>query len=119
MTLSPVLESAAASPAVRRRDRAPVDDGLSLCLARPIEPIRGALAVVALVVAAILFARTAGLIAALWAANGVAIGLWLRRDRGRTYDLCFAGLLTVAIAIALITLYKRSGGFWNIQKISR
>ena len=100
MTLSPVLESAAASPAVRRRDRAPVDDGLSLFLARPIEPILGALAVVALVVAAILFARTAGLIAALWAANGVAIGLWLRRDRGRTYDLCFAGLLTVAIAIA-------------------
>ena len=27
--------------------------------------------------------------------------------------------MTVAIAIALITLYKRSGGFWNIQKIRK
>lgn len=100
MTLSPVLDSVAPRPVAGRRDRTPDDQGLSLFLSRPLEPILGALAVVALVVAAILFARTAGLIAALWAANGVAVGLWLRKDRGRTYDLCFGGLLTVAIAIA-------------------
>lgn len=100
MTLSPVLDSVAHSPAAGRRDRVAEDQGLNLFLSRPLEPILGALAVVALVVTAILFARTAGLIAALWAANGVAIGLWLRKDRGRTYDLCFGGLLTVAIAIA-------------------
>ena len=27
--------------------------------------------------------------------------------------------MTVAIAMPLITLYKRSGGFWNIQKIRK
>lgn len=100
MTLSPVLDSVAPRPVAGRRDRTAEDQGLSLFLSRPLEPILGALAVVALIVGAIMFARTAGLIAALWAANGVAIGLWLRKDRGRTYDLCFGGLLTVAIAIA-------------------
>lgn len=100
MTLSPVLDSVAHSPVAGRRVRAAEDEGLSLFLSRPLEPILGALAVVALIVAAILFARTAGLIAALWAANGVAIGLWLRKERGRTYDLCFGGLMTVAIAVA-------------------
>ncbi len=100
MTLSPVLDPMSSSAPAQRRAPAVADDGLNLFLSRPFEPIAMALAVVALIVGAILFARTAGLIAALWAANGVAIGVWLRRDRGRTYDLCMAGLLTIAIAVA-------------------
>lgn len=99
MTLSPVLETTA-SPARSRSARKPLDRGVSQFVSQPLEPILAALAVVALVVGAILFARTAGLIAALWAANGVAIGVWLRRDRDRTYDLCLGGLLTFAIAVA-------------------
>ena len=37
---------------------------------------------------------------------------WLPDDEQPT------STMTVAIAMPLITLYKRSGGFWNIQKIS-
>jgi len=103
MSLSPVLETPAARP-----DRAALpwsrldDGGAALFMSKPIEPIATALGVIALVVLAVLFGRSAGLIAALWGASGLAVGVWLRQDRARTWDLCFGGLLTIAIVVAEI-----------------
>ncbi|WP_332653663.1 sensor histidine kinase [Brevundimonas sp.] len=64
----------------------------------PLAPIFTAVAVLVLVVLAIQFARTAGLVAGLWAAGGVAVAVWLRNARGPLYDLCFGGLLATGIA---------------------
>ena len=65
---------------------------------QPLTPIFTALAVMLLVVLAIHFARSAGLVAALWGAGGVAVAVWLRNTRGPLYDLCFGALLVVGIA---------------------
>ena len=64
----------------------------------PMAPIFTAVAVLVLVVLAINFARTAGLVAALWGAGGVGVAVWLRNARGTLYDLCFGGLLATGIA---------------------
>ncbi|MCS6622700.1 ATP-binding protein [Roseibacterium beibuensis] len=64
----------------------------------PLAPIFTAVAVLILVVLALQFARTAGLVAGLWAAGGVAVAVWLRNARGPLYDLCFGGLLATGIA---------------------
>lgn len=104
MSLSPVLDtpaqpgSAARARLWSRRD----NTGAALFISKPFEPIATAMGVIALIVVAVLFARSAGLIAALWGAGGLAVGMWLRRDRGRAYDLCFGGLLTIAIVVAEI-----------------
>lgn len=101
MSLSPVLETpAAARPTRPVRSWSRLDDGAALFISKPIEPIATALGVIALVVVAVLFARSAGLIAALWGAGGLAVGVWLRQDRGRTWDLCFGGLLAISIIVA-------------------
>lgn len=65
---------------------------------QPLTPVFTALTVMLLVVLAIHFARSAGLVAALWGANGVAVAVWLRNTRGPLYDLCFGSLLVVGIA---------------------
>ena len=65
---------------------------------QPLTPIFTALAVMLLVILAIHFARSAGLVAALWGAGGVAVAVWLRNSRGPMYDLCFGSLLVVGIA---------------------
>ena len=64
----------------------------------PLAPIFTAITVLVLVVLGIQFARTAGLVVALWGAGGVAVAVWLRNARGPSYDLCFAGLLATGIA---------------------
>ncbi|WP_298742651.1 sensor histidine kinase [uncultured Brevundimonas sp.] len=64
----------------------------------PLAPIFTAVGVLVLVVLALNFARTAGLVAALWGAGGVAVAVWLRNARGPLYDLCFGGLLATGIA---------------------
>ena len=104
MSVSPVLDTpGAVRPARTWRLGSRLDDGgAALFVSKPFEPIAAALGVIALVVLAVLFARSAGLIAALGGAGGLAVGVWLRRDRGRTWDLCFAALLTMAIAVAEI-----------------
>jgi len=68
--------------------------------AQPLAPLATVVGVVLLVVVAISFARSAGLVAALWGASGLAVAVWLRHSRDRTYDLCFAALISVAILVA-------------------
>ncbi|MGH7026440.1 ATP-binding protein [Brevundimonas sp.] len=64
---------------------------------QPLAPILTAVGVTVLVVLAISFARTNGLIAALWGAGGLALAVWLRGGRGLTYDLGFGVLLTTGV----------------------
>jgi len=65
--------------------------------ANPLAPMLTVLGVAALVIVAIATARTAGLVAALWAANGLAVGIWLRSGRGLEFDLSFGGLIALGI----------------------
>lgn len=55
------------------------------------------LGVTLLVIVAISTARTADMIAALWAANGLAVAVWLRSGRGVGYDLAFGGLMAFGV----------------------
>ena len=64
---------------------------------QPLAPILTAVGVTVLVVVAISFARTNGLVAALWGAGGLALAVWLRGGRGRTYDLAFGALVSVGV----------------------
>lgn len=61
-------------------------------------PVFTAMAVLVLVVLALTFARSAGVVAALWGAAGVAVAVWLRTSRGPLYDLSFGGLIAAGVA---------------------
>jgi signal transduction histidine kinase len=63
----------------------------------PLVPIATVVGVMLLAVLAISTARTAGLVAALWAANALAVAVWLRSGRGWSYDLCFGALIAVGV----------------------
>lgn len=66
--------------------------------ADPLVPMLTTLAVAALVVTALLFARTAGMVAALWGASGLAAVVWLRFGRrGLAYEAPFALLIATGI----------------------
>ncbi len=87
-----VLDKAAigrAAPSV-----APVLSGIG----QPLAPIFTAMAVLVLTVLALTFARTADMVAALWAAGGLAVAVWLRTSRGPLYDLCFGALVACGLA---------------------
>lgn len=62
-------------------------------------PVFTAIAVTAMVVISISFARSVGLVAPLWGAGGLAVVLWLRTSRGRMYDFSVGGLLAVGMAV--------------------
>lgn len=64
---------------------------------QPLAPILTAVGVTVLVVLAISFARTNGLVAALWGAGGLALAVWLRGGRGLAYDLGFGVLVTMGV----------------------
>lgn len=64
---------------------------------QPLAPILTLFGVTILVILAITFARTNGLVAALWGAGGLAAAVWLRGGRGRAYDLGFGALIAVGI----------------------
>jgi signal transduction histidine kinase len=64
---------------------------------QPLAPILTAVGMTVLVVMAISFARTNGLVAALWGAGGLAAAVWLRGGRGLTYDLGFGVLVTMGV----------------------
>ena len=75
-------------------------DGAAALFAQPMAPILTAMGVMVLMVSCILFARSAGLVTALWGAGGLATAVWLRNSRGPTYDLCFGALITVGVLAA-------------------
>jgi len=82
----------AAAPA--RAERRSTAAGL---FAQPLMPMLTVIAVAALVFLALETARTAGMIAALWAANGLAAAVWLRGGRGLGYDLSFGALIAFGV----------------------
>ena len=87
----------AAAPSARASQPAPGNSALAF-FPEPVAPVFTAVAVVVMVVVAIQFARTAGLVAALWGAGGIGVAVWLRNARGPLYDVCFGALLTTGIA---------------------
>lgn len=82
----------AAAPA--RPERNSTAAGL---FAQPLAPMLTVLAVAVLVFLAIETARTAGMIAALWAANGLAAAVWLRSGRGLGFDMAFGALIAFGV----------------------
>ena len=84
-------------------DAVAADDGAPLIapsvafFRQPLAPILTAVGMTVLVVLAISFARTNGLVAALWGAGGLAAAVWLRGGRGLTYDLGFGVLVTMGV----------------------
>jgi len=56
------------------------------------------MAVMVLVVLALTFARSTGVVAALWGAGGLAVAVWLRTSRGPLYDLSFGALVAMGVA---------------------
>ena len=68
----------------------------------PLIPVLTGVAVAVLVAVAVAYGRSAGLVAGLWGASGVAVAVWLRTSRGHASDLTFAGVLTVSILIGEI-----------------
>lgn len=80
------------APAARDASRATSGIG------QPMAPVFTAMAVMVLVVLSLTFARSAGVVAALWGAGGLAVAVWLRTSRGPLYDLSFGGLVAIGIA---------------------
>ncbi len=77
--------------------RAPRVTTAATLFADPLIPMITVVGVMVLTVLAISTARTAGLVAALWAANAVAVAVWLRSGRGVSYDLSFGGLVAIGV----------------------
>jgi len=75
----------------------PVVTTAASLFAQPLAPMLTVLGVAVLVIVAISTARTAGLVAALWAANGLAVGVWLRSGRGFSFDLSFGALVALGV----------------------
>lgn len=65
----------------------------------PLKPMLTAVVVAVLTLVAILTARSADLIVALWLANAVAAGMWLKSGRGLYHDLSFGALMTMGILV--------------------
>jgi signal transduction histidine kinase len=63
----------------------------------PLAPVFTAVGVAILVVLAVEFSRSAGLVAALWGAGGLAVVVWLRNARGPLYDVCFGSLVMIGV----------------------
>lgn len=97
MSLNPTLDTAPAPSRVEVARKAAAGTQIGGVFGQPLVPLLTAVGVAALVVIAISYARTAGLVAALWGANALASVVWLRTSRGLNYDLSFGALVAVAI----------------------
>jgi signal transduction histidine kinase len=82
------MSSAASAPRVRTAAN---------LFAQPLAPMLTVVAVTLLTLLAISVARTTDLIAALWAANALAVAVWLRNGRGLGYDLSFGALMAFGL----------------------
>jgi len=60
-------------------------------------PMLTAVVVALLTIVAVQTARSVDLIVALWLANAVAAGMWLKTGRGLSHDLSFGALMTMGI----------------------
>jgi len=67
-------------------------------MSQPHAPIFLAVILAFLVVLAVSTSRSAGLVAALWAAGGVAVTAWLRAGKGKAYDAAYAALIATGFA---------------------
>ena len=67
-------------------------------MSQPHAPIFLAVILAFLVVLAVTTSRSAGLVAALWAAGGVAVTAWLRAGKGKAYDAAYAALIATGFA---------------------
>src|SRR5690606_30407775 len=99
MTMSPALErtEAVVEPAGLASAAAPAPQANATFFRQPLAPILTIMGVTVMVVLAISFARTNGLVAALWGAGGLALALWLRGGRGLAYDCGFAVLIAAGV----------------------
>lgn len=96
MTMSRVLDPV--RPAEEAASAARVGNVAPARRSQPLAPVFTAVAVMVLVVVAISYARSAGAVAALWGAGGLAVAVWLRTSRGPLYDLSFGGLVALGLA---------------------
>ena len=87
-----------AAPASSRPEATVYSNSAAAFFRDPIAPIFTAIGVMVLTVLAITFARSAGLVAGLWGASGLAVAVWLRTSRGASYDICFGALVAVGLA---------------------
>jgi signal transduction histidine kinase len=101
MPLSPALDTAqppaVAAPARPLWRAGSVMGGAASLFAKPTAPLVTAAGVTVLVILCIAFARSSGLVAALWGAGGLAVAVWLRSGRGPAYDVCFGSLVAIGI----------------------
>lgn len=99
MTMSRALDPLAPAAGIKVLAQARVAAGARpVGNGQPMAPVFTAMAVLVLVVLCLTFARSAGVVAALWGAAGVAVAVWLRTSRGPLYDLSFGGLIAAGIA---------------------
>jgi signal transduction histidine kinase len=96
MPLSRALKPTVAAAEASGRPQA--RNGAGGAFGQPLAPVFTAMAVMVLVVLAITFARSAGSVAALWGAGGLAVAVWLRTSRGPLYDLSFGALVALGVA---------------------
>jgi len=96
MPLSRALKPTVAGAETSARPHA--RNGAAGTFGQPLAPVFTAMGVMVLVVLAITFARSAGSVAALWGAGGLAVAVWLRTSRGPLYDLSFGALVALGVA---------------------
>lgn len=85
---------AATAPVGLRPAYSPDRDAAGL---KSLTPMLTAVVVALLTIVAVQTARSVDLIVALWLANAVAAGMWLKTGRGLAHDLSFGALMTMGI----------------------
>ncbi|QBX38476.1 histidine kinase [Brevundimonas sp. S30B] len=104
MPVSRALDLPPPPPSTAARQRAPGRVGAApaqgaLGLGHPAVLLFTAVGVVMLVVLSLQFSRSVGVVAALWGASGLAIGVWLRSRRSMAFDVAFGALMAAGFLI--------------------